>query len=368
MLIKDIKIPPILDESGYLNLFNQIKQTWVDPELEKRKQAGKIKDGFTVEKILIKMPRDKPAIIQFNNECGWIAHVQKDHDSSFQKNDPVYIHQIIKIIDVMRPKIDDSPVAFIFLHMVKGMWRISFDFLPSHEDWNEFEKHWPLGKIIANSLQQDIEEKIIMITPAANNLLAEVGLWGSPALIPYPLSKIIKQLSENDKIGAIKTLEEVCNLEFIEKLSVDWFDNQVFTKRKKIIQEALAGHKQELYTLTISALLPQIEGIVTDWIIIKNPGEEIPWRQESKTKKFQDLAIEGMTSVTYNIIVNSTINFILNGPVLETFKTWIEKTNDAFPNRHVVEHGKYTDSLFTKANSIKLFLLLDALYHIISEN
>ena len=192
-------------------------------------------------------------------------------------------------------------------------------------------------------------------------------MWGSPALIPYPLSKIIKQLSENDKIGAIKTLEEVCNLEFIEELSLDWFDNQVFTQRKKIIQEALAGHKQELYTLTISALLPQIEGIVTDWIIIKNPGEEIPWRQESKTKKFQDLAIEGMTSVTYNIIVNSTINFILNGPVLETFKTWIEKTNDAFPNRHVVEHGKYTDS-FTKANSIKLFLLLDALHHIISEN
>ena len=189
MLIKDIKIPPILDESGYLNLFNQIKQTWVDPELEKRKQAGKIKDGFTVEKILIKMPRDKPAIIQFNNECGWIAHVQKDHDSSFQKNDPVYIHQITKIIDVMRPKIDDSPVAFIFLHMVKGMWRISFDFLPSHEDWNEFEKHWPLGKIIADSLQQDIEEKIIMITPAANNLLAEVGFVGISSLNSIPLKQ-----------------------------------------------------------------------------------------------------------------------------------------------------------------------------------
>jgi len=31
-----------------------------------------------------------------------------------------------------------------------------------------------------------------------------------------------------------------------------------------------------------------------------------------------------------------------------------------------VEHGKYDDSLFTEENSIKLFLLIDTIYHIVS--
>ena len=358
----------MLDESGSLNLFNQIKQIWIDPELEKRKQAGKIKNGFTIDRVLIKMPQNKPPVVQFNEECGWLAYVQKDHNSSFQKNDPVYIFQVKKIIDVEHPKIDDKPVAFIFLHMVKETWRIFFDLSPSREKSNKFKKYWSMGKIIADSLQERIEEKTILVTPAVNNLLAEVGLWSSPALIPYPLSKIIKQLSEKDKIGAIKTLEEVCNSTFIEELVLNWFDNQVFIDRKKAIQDVLVGHKKKLYTLTIPALLPQIEGIVTDWLVLKSPKKEIPWKQESKTKKFQDLAKRGITPTTYDIIVNSTINFILNGPVLETFETWDKEINKVFANRHVVGHGKYDDSLFTKTNSIKLFLLLDALYYIISEN
>jgi len=213
-----------------------------------------------------------------------------------------------------------------------------------------------------------LDEKTILVLPAANALLREIGLWPAPALISYPLSKIIKQLAEDDKKGAIETLVKFCTPDFLDKLQSEWYGIEQLATRKAILADALAAHRQGRYTLTVPALLPQIEGIITDWIISKKPTEPIPWRQESKTKKFQHLILDNPTPETYHIIVNSTIDFILNGPVLGTFKDWIEKIDTAFPNRNVVEHGKYEESLFSEENSIKLFLLIDTIFHIISEN
>jgi hypothetical protein len=73
-------------------------------------------------------------------------------------------------------------------------------------------------------------------------------------------------------------------------------------------------------------------------------------------------------SLFYRRIVESAIDFILGGPVLATFRKWGDQINQAFPNRHVVEHGKYDESLYTEINSVKLFLLLDTLYQIISHH
>ena len=58
------------------------------------------------------------------------------------------------------------------------------------------------------------------------------------------------------------------------------------------------------------------------------------------------------------------MDFILEGPVLKTFKRWNDQIDDAFPNRHVIEHGRYDESLYTEENSTKQFLLLDTVYHI----
>ena len=292
---------------------------WVNPELEKRKKSGKINDLFVLNKILIKFPQNKPPVVQFNDECWLTAYIRKDSNSSFQKYDPIYIYHVGEILDVLPPKIDDKQVAFIFLHIVKKQWRIFCDFSPSYKDCSESEDTWKLGKLIANSLQESLEEQTIMVTSAANKLLNKVGLWAAPALISYPLSKIIKQLSENNETGAIKTLEEFCTFTFLEKLSIEWFDSTVFAKRKKSIQQSLDAHKRQSYALTIPTLLPHIEGIITDWIFTRLSKDQIPWRQESKIKKFQDLILENPTPETYNIIVSSAINFILHGQLSEMY-------------------------------------------------
>lgn len=365
-MIKKKITKPLLDESGATNFFKHITKLWINPELEKRKKEGNLSEGFTFNRCLIKFPHDKPYVVEFNDEVGWIAVVRKDRESAFRKGDPVHIYQINEILDVKPPKINDKRVGFVFLHIVNGEWIIFFDFKPNHDDFKE-SKEWLLGKEIAKSLQALIEEKTILITKSANNLLQNFGLWSAPALISYPLSKIIKQLSENKEEDALRTLKEFCTPELLEKLSVDWFTNEFLAKRKKTLQEAVIAHKQGLYSLTVHTLLPQIEGIITDWITTQVSIDDVPWRLESKTKKFQDLILGKPTQNSYNIVVNSAINFILNGPVLTTFKKWFDDINKAFPNRHVIEHGKNADSLFNEENSIKLFLLIDTIHHIISE-
>lgn len=198
-------------------------------------------------------------------------------------------------------------------------------------------------------------------------LLQKIGLWVAPALLPYPISKIVKHLVEGDIDGARATLLEYCTPEYIDSLSSKWWTVEQFGKRKKLIQRALDAHKGGQHDLSIHALLPQIEGIITDWIYTKLPENEIPYRQESKTKKFKDLVLNRPTTTfTYRRIVESAVDFIVRGPVLKTFKRWLAQIDEAFPGRHFVQHGKYDDSLFTEENSAKLFLLLDSVYHIIS--
>ena len=114
--------------------------------------------------------------------------------------------------------------------------------------------------------------------------------------------------------------------------------------------------------------MPQLEGIITDWIFTQLPNDEIPWKQESKTKRFKDVLInKDPFSLSYPIVVESVISFIVNGPVLSTFKKWLDKVDNVFPNRNVVQHGKHDDSLYTEINSLRLFLLLDTIFYLIKD-
>lgn len=245
-----------------------------------------------------------------------------------------------------------------------------FDFTPNVPEGlipKKEKEDWQLGRVIAESLQALLVEKVIHIHDEMQVQLQKIGLWAAPALLPYPTSKILKQLAESDNEGALATFRAYCTPEFIQKLSHKWWTVEQYRQRKKLIEDAIGAHTEGRYELSIHALLPHIEGIITDWIVVRLSEEEIPWSQKSKTKKFQALVLKNPpTTFTYERIVESTINFIVGGPVLRTFKSWLDQIDRAFPNRHVVQHGKYDSSLFTEENSAKLFLLMDTLYYIIS--
>jgi hypothetical protein len=112
--------------------------------------------------------------------------------------------------------------------------------------------------------------------------------------------------------------------------------------------------------------LPQIEGVISDWAYAESGGN-IPFRQVSKTKTFRDLILNRLSSFIFNAVVESTVDFILKGPVLKDFKEWSVNIDNTFANRNVIGHGKYNESFFTEENSIKLFLLLDTIYTVMAK-
>lgn len=360
----------MLDERGVKNLFEQVSKLWIEPEISRRKKADSLPKDFKMLRCLIRLPKERNVIVEFNNEIAWIVSAKVAPGSFFEKGQRVFLHDIQEIETVQPPEVDGERVAFVYIYRTVKGYQIVFDFqpnIPQRFITKEDEKNWNLGKTVAESLQAVLTEKAVRIHDMTQCQLQKIGLWAAPALLPYPISKIVKQLKDGDTEGAKATLVEHCSSALIEELSSKWWAVEQFELRKWLIQDALDGHKEGKYRVSIHLLLPHVEGVITDWICTKVPPEDLPWRQESKTKRFRDLVLkEPLSTFTYKRIVESTVDFIVGGPVLKTFQSWVDKIDEAFPNRHVVEHGKYDESLFTEENSIKLFLLLDTIYYIIS--
>lgn len=343
---------------------------WIQPELSRRAQAGTLPKDFRISRCLIRLPRDRAPIVEFNEEVHWIASARRPPGTAIEKGQKIFVHEIIEITAVMPPTVDGQRVPFVYLYGTGNAWQIVFDFtqtVPEHLIPEEEKKTWPFSSVIAESLQSLLIERVIRIHDQTQDLLRDNGLWAAPALLPYPLSKIVKQLTEGDKDGAGATLRDYCTPQWIKQLSSKWWTNDQFAMRRSLIDEALEAHSEKKYALSIHALLPQVEGIVSDYISTRLPGPEMPHKQVSKTKKLRDLVLDKPpSSYTYQRIVQSGIDFIVAGPVLKSFKRWVDEIDEAFPGRNVVEHGKYDPSLFTEENSVKLILLLDTLYHIVT--
>jgi len=358
------------DEKAVGNLFEQVYKLWIQPELSRRGEAGTLPKDFRISRCLIRLPRNRAPIVEFNEEIGWIVSAKKPPGTAFDKGQVVFVHEIVEITAVIPPTVDGRRVAFVYLFRTGNEWQIVFDFtpnVPEHLIPDEAKEPWPLSNVMAESLQAILTERVVRIADSTGALLQQNGLWPAPALLPYPLSRIVNQLEKGDKEGAGVTLRTYCTPQWIKQLSSKWWTVVQFEMRRPLIEDALRANSEGRYALAIHALLPQVEGIVSDYISTRLPESEMPWRQESKTKKFRDLVLEKPpSSYTYQRIVQSTIDFIIDGPVLKTFKRWVDQIDKAFPGRNVVEHGKYDESVFTQENSIKLFLLLDTLYHIIS--
>lgn len=349
-------------------LMEQAHTLWIAPEVERRRQAGKLPKEFRIHRCLILLPHDKPPIIRFNDEIGWSARVKYAPGLAVKEGQEIYRHDLQEIETVHPPEVDGRRVAFIYVYKAEKGYSIVFDFSPNHLELEQPkpDEEWALGRVIGESLQNLITEQAVRTQDSTQALLRKVGLWAVPALLPYPLSLICVHVQKGDTAAAREVLVKHCTPDFLRSLLNKWWLVKPFADRKKHLSDALDVHSGGKYSLSIHALLPQLEGIVSDWISTKVPPEKIPFRQESKTKKFRDLVLEKPPSTyTYQRIVESCIEFILAGPVLESFGSWLQKIDEAFPNRHVVEHGEYEEALFTQENSIKLFLILDTVFHII---
>lgn len=148
-----------------------------------------------------------------------------------------------------------------------------------------------------------------------------------------------------------------------------WRMHPLFISRMHIIDDALTAHKSSLFTLSVPALLPLIEGILNEYVTSHNL-----------------LARCGKIKQVYEAVIGEVDNYSLsNWAIVQTllyqlehntytytdFTTELQKsTQRRQVSRHTVLHGVATN-YHTSATSLRVFVLLDALSALhsqISEN
>ncbi|MFH1690691.1 MAG: hypothetical protein ABIE42_10730 [Candidatus Eisenbacteria bacterium] len=352
--------------------FEQVHQLWIEPEICRRREAGKLPDAFQIRRCLILLPPEASPVVLLNDEIGWRAKVKFPEARTTKVGEPISLGDIERIEDVSPPEIDGKRVAFIYVYWTGkgGEYKILFDSTPNMPlelGAMRADGEWQLGKAIADSLQQSLTERVITFQHEHEADLQSIGLWAVPGLIPYPLSKIVEHLSSGDTAAAREFLVKHCDSAYLASRAAQWWDVAEFSGRRLLIEEAIDAHADRKYRLSIYALVPQVEGIITDWIHTNlPPGDSVPYRTESKARKFQDVVLGQLPlSWAQTEIVRSVVRFIVSGPVLAEFQ-WLGQVDSSFAGRHPLTHGHYDDRMFTEENSLKVLLLLDTIRHIIA--
>ncbi len=357
----------MIDEETGKAIVRQMQQHWIGPELERRSKAGTLPPDFQVRRCLIRLPMNAKPIVEFNEEVVLTVKAKVPPlTREVKAGDIARLDDIEYIERVYPPEVDGTRVAFFYAHWQGGKFSVFFDFSPNHEDISpEESEEWRMGEAIGRAVHTSVVELAIAIHASVHPELTKIGLWAAPALLPYPLSKIAGLVKVGDEAGARKVLVEYCSAKRLSELVAGWWSAPAFNDRKLLFEQALGAHIAGQYCLSVSTLIPHLEGVVTDWLHATT--SDTPRWQNSKTKKFRDvIASYPDATPAYHQVMESAVSFILNGPALANFQSWYASFDTSFANRHVVSHGRFDPQVYSEENSAKLFLMLDTLYQLIS--
>jgi hypothetical protein len=350
-------------------LFENLHRLWVAPELERRRNEHRLPTTFQITHCLILLPPESCPVVLFNDEIHWEADVRKPVGRAFEAGDPVFIWDIERIETVHPPTVEGRRVPFFYICATTLHWRIFFDGAPDTHpsDGSSKRPRWWLGEAIATALNERFSDRVTHILSTQHSAcLQAFGLWVAPALVPYPLAAIASHVAEGRDECAVTLLREHCTADFLADLVRRWNEVDAFAVRHRLFHEALEAHSKAQYTLSIHALLPHIEGIARD--VVETPNLRANAKRGVSGRVLGMLeALGGRDDVPYAVetVRHSLACFVEYGPVMETFNDWQKPLSAAFPNRHAIGHGRYVESLYTESNSIKVFLLLDTLFHVL---
>lgn len=357
----------MIDEATGRAIMQQMNQHWISPELERRSKAGTLPPDFQIKRCLIRLPVNAKPIVEFNEEVVLTARAKVPPlTREVTAGDIALLDDIEYIERVYPPEVDGARVAFFYAHWVDGKYSIFFDLTPNNDGIPlEETETWGMGEAMGRAVHRSVVELALSVHMSVQPELTKIGLWAAPALLPYPLSKIAGLVKTGDEAGARKLLVEHCSAERLSELIATWWDVTAFADRRTLIEQAHSAHAAGQYCLSVSALIPHLEGVMTDWLHAN--VTDTPWRQDSKTKKFRDvIASHPDATPAYTQVMESAVSFILDGPALADFKSWYASFDTSFANRHVVGHGRFDARVYSEENSAKLFLMLDTLYQLIS--
>lgn len=225
---------------------------------------------------------------------------------------------------------------------------------------------WPSFKRLRKALRQRLCDAFL-----------SARLWPAPSMPDELVARIADHAEAGNLRAVVLTVWNHYsrrNHEHLADAVATWWDDSEFAARQSIIEQALTAHRQKMYALTIPALLAQCEGIAGDFVrsyVAPPGGKTAP--SLGKSGQIVRHAIEAAGSAGIidpddaDILHMVLIEAVLAHVQTVAFETAnfsaeyarIRKRRDL--NRHGTLHGIQINYA-TAMNSLRCFLLLDALY------
>lgn len=202
------------------------------------------------------------------------------------------------------------------------------------------------------------------------DILCRHDWWVLERDITGPIQREILRLGREGKSGQLD--HYLCQLftengfSRLDQKIVKWFEIPYLNSRRELIAQCVAAHKERKFFLSVCALLPMLDGLTRSFrreVLGRGAGR-------STSRKPRRRTIEVMLVAGY---------YLRREPALwgRPFFQFVDKRvygkfafGSGVPagslNRHAILHGEASD-YGTEANSLKVFLLLDALQHFFKE-
>jgi hypothetical protein len=336
-------------------IFKKLQKRWIEPELERRNRLG-LQPG-TVEqlrKAFVIFGREGPPRITLNDEVEFVATAIPKRGVT--EGQSVGFADVADFIWAEPPRIDGRPASYVIMFF--GTWdRIAFNFRPSFAEVSDEEWDAEGFAIVSFVWTATVEETIGRLEDV-QRLLEPYGWWIMHPAIPQPLAEAIDAARRDESKEAVdKLFVEAFGPLQLQTMVNEWMMVPEFEARKAVILEALQALEEGKTTLPIPALLPLVEGIISDWLAAQ--GLDVPRSIHAKTREFAGIARGLRLGLLSDGALDSLLQVWNSLGLFANFEWTVD--DHLVLNRHKVSHGKFVE-YWTPANNLRAVLFLDSIY------
>lgn len=341
----------------------ELTHSIIKKETDSLREKGLIDNNYRVLQCLIKLPPNSEPIVEFNDKIKWIMQSNTAH---MKENQAVYIWDIKKIKNVEFPKYKGLKVAYIFFYYSGFDYSIIFDFSPNSVQQDQISDfNHPYSKTLTDYYNLYFTELIIkQIDEKTRRKLIENNYFITPSITPYPINIILNPKKNiNDFINELVAFFDS---DILSSIKTNWFNNKTFESRKKLFEEAIENYENQKYLSCISILIPQIEGILREFLFLKE-SKATKTNSSKAFDRVKELFESKKKIQVVKVIMDSFSEFFNNrNGFFESFNNWTDSLSSSFISRHAYSHGKYDEDMYNKENCVRLFLMLYTFYDMIN--
>ena len=219
---------------------------------------------------------------------------------------------------------------------------------------------------------QQYHDQAEIASSEISGLMIQAGFWFSPSgslkiihsihelkdqgqATPENVRRVVVEVYERDNFSNLKSMVE------------SWSKNPYFANRMHVIRDALEAHMEGKYTLSVPALLPLVEGILTEIVGRRATRAEgiSGWAVNAIQSMYMDMFHESSKDALVAFVSGSSVYGNIDAAYFtpSTFPTWLANQGldgQQILQRHAILHGVQTD-YNSKENSLRAFLILDVL-------